>query len=188
MDYIWIIIGLAAVCVFTAIVVAVSAGINRSRASGAREKRTGYQEVLVRNGVDIKSMKYIHEMPHFPNQEGIEAFPTIVSEENMQHRTIFLTDQNTGTQYRMSFAGQLIIGRDPAAKKDDTRFIVSDGRVSKTHCRIMARGKELELADLNSKNGTYINGKMLSGTGLLHSGDRIMIGNTTLIIKFDKGK
>ena len=33
--------------------------------------------------------------------------------------------------------------------------------------------------DLGSTNGTYLNGK-LTGTKLLHPGDRVQIGNTVL--------
>lgn len=188
MDWIWIIIGLVTVCIFTVTAIAVTAVRNRSKASAVKERRRGYQDVLVKDGVDIKSLKYIHEVSMFPNQEGIEAFPTIMANDNMNVWDITLLETNTGNKYRCTFNGQLVIGRDPAAKKDETKFVVNDGSVSKTHCRIVSRGSMLELADLNSKNGTYINGKLLSGTGLLHSGDKITVGGTTFVLQIGKGQ
>lgn len=185
MDWIWIIIGMAVVCVFACIAAAVTA--IRVTSSGNREKRPGYQDVLVRNGVDVKAMKYIHDVSLFPNQDGIEAFPTVLTEDNLNKWTISLTDINSGTRYRSSFSGQLVIGRDPAAMGGDKKLILGDWGVSKTHCRIISKGNEIELEDMGSKNGTYLNGAVLSGRGLLHTGDKVTIGNTTFAVDISKG-
>lgn len=184
MDWMWILIGLAAVCVFTCIVAGVTSVIRSNRTDGIKERRPGYQEVMVKEGVDIKSMQYIHETPRFPNQEGIESFPTMLTEDGLQNHEITLIEKGSGKRYNCRFTGRLIMGRDPAAGIDETGFIVNDAAVSKTHCRIESKGNTMELADLRSRNGTYINGRLLSGTGLLHSGDSITIGNTTYTAEF----
>ena len=68
------------------------------------------------------------------------------------------------------------IGR--AARAD---FIVDAGLVSRLHCRLTAGASELEVVDLDSTNGTYVNGER-TGRGTLKSGDRLGVGRVELTV------
>ncbi len=68
---------------------------------------------------------------------------------------------------------QTIIGRDPGAD-----IVISAAGVSRQHCRVHFDGRQYSLEDLGSSNGTFINGKRLSGTQPLNSGDQIGLGQT----------
>jgi putative nucleotidyltransferase with HDIG domain len=57
--------------------------------------------------------------------------------------------------------------------------------VSRQHCLIERRGSELFIRDLDSSNGTFINGRRISET-VLSSGDTIHLGTTELA--FERGK
>ena len=55
-----------------------------------------------------------------------------------------------------------------------------DGTVSKEHAEITRRGEEVYICDLGSRNGTRVNGQEAREPVLLHSGDRVEIGQAVL--------
>ena len=69
------------------------------------------------------------------------------------------------------------IGR---AKRAD--FIVDAALVSRLHCRVTAGATGLDVVDLDSTNGTYINDQRVK-TGSLASGDRLRVGRVELKIE-----
>jgi pSer/pThr/pTyr-binding forkhead associated (FHA) protein len=68
------------------------------------------------------------------------------------------------------------VGR--AARAD---FVLDAGMVSRIHCRLTAGAKELEVLDLDSTNGTFVNGARVA-RALLKEGDRLGIGRVELAI------
>jgi pSer/pThr/pTyr-binding forkhead associated (FHA) protein len=68
------------------------------------------------------------------------------------------------------------IGR--AARAD---FIVDAALVSRVHCRLTAGATELEVIDLDSTNGTFVNGER-TPRATLRSGDRLGVGRVELRI------
>lgn len=48
--------------------------------------------------------------------------------------------------------------------------------ISRRHCVIAVSDKQVELRDLGSKNGSYVNGQRVEGTCALQSGDQLSIG------------
>jgi pSer/pThr/pTyr-binding forkhead associated (FHA) protein len=61
-------------------------------------------------------------------------------------------------------------------------FIVDAPMVSRLHCRLSAGAAELEVVDLDSTNGTYVNGERVSRT-MLKSGDKLGVGRVELTIE-----
>jgi pSer/pThr/pTyr-binding forkhead associated (FHA) protein len=60
-------------------------------------------------------------------------------------------------------------------------FILDAALVSRVHCRLTAlAGGELELRDLGSTNGTFVNGERVE-TARLAPGDRIRVGRVDLV-------
>jgi pSer/pThr/pTyr-binding forkhead associated (FHA) protein len=60
-------------------------------------------------------------------------------------------------------------------------FIVDAALVSRVHCRVTAlEGGELEIRDLESTNGTYVNGLRVE-TARLTSGDRLGVGRIEFV-------
>jgi ABC transport system ATP-binding/permease protein len=68
------------------------------------------------------------------------------------------------------------VGR--AARAD---FIVDAPLVSRLHCRLTAGAAELEVIDLESTNGTFVNGARVD-RALLRRGDRLGVGRVELMI------
>jgi pSer/pThr/pTyr-binding forkhead associated (FHA) protein len=65
----------------------------------------------------------------------------------------------------------LTIGR-----KDDNSVVLGDQHVSGNHAKIIIRNNVLFIEDLNSTNGTYVNGNKISGKMKLSNKDEIKIG------------
>ena len=70
---------------------------------------------------------------------------------------------------------------------DNDISFVADSNVSRYHVEIEPRGSEYWLIDLNSSNGTTVNGEKLSGERLLADGDKILLGGSAEI-EFATGK
>ena len=66
--------------------------------------------------------------------------------------------------------GELTIGREP-----DCGVVIADRQVSRYHARLTSTQKGLLLEDLGSKNGTYLNGKLVSESAYLLDGDIIAV-------------
>ncbi len=78
--------------------------------------------------------------------------------------------------FRITPGGVRTLGRATGAD-----FSIDAALVSRIHCRLTATaGGGLELRDLDSTNGTFVNGKRVQ-TAQLASGDRIQIGRVELI-------
>lgn len=68
------------------------------------------------------------------------------------------------------------VGRNP-----DNDVVISDARVSRVHLQIIVNDNgDCSVVDLNSANGTYVNGQKIFGEVRLQPSDTIRIGNTTL--------
>jgi pSer/pThr/pTyr-binding forkhead associated (FHA) protein len=61
-------------------------------------------------------------------------------------------------------------------------FIVDAALVSRVHCRLTAGATELEVVDLESTNGTFVNGERAT-RATLRNGDRLGVGRVDLIVE-----
>jgi len=59
-------------------------------------------------------------------------------------------------------------------------IIIADPRVSRLHCKVELAGDQLRVHDLNSTNGTYIEGKRVHDAALLDIGSVLQVGNVSL--------
>ena len=60
-------------------------------------------------------------------------------------------------------------------------FVVDAAMVSRLHCRLSAGAFELEVTDLDSTNGTYVNGARVD-RATLKTGDRLGVGRVELLV------
>ncbi len=65
---------------------------------------------------------------------------------------------------------ETVLGRHP-----DCHVIIEVGAVSRQHAKIHLRNDEFELEDLGSRNGTFLNGQLITNQTKLHDGDLIRI-------------
>lgn len=58
-------------------------------------------------------------------------------------------------------------------------FIVSDALISRVHCRFTASAEQLQVEDLKSTNGTFVNDKRID-VAFLENGDCLRVGQVEL--------
>ncbi len=59
-------------------------------------------------------------------------------------------------------------------------FVIAESSISRKHVKFVVQGKEVQVYDLNSGNGTYVNDKRVQKARLFQ-GDRLRIGNSEFI-------
>lgn len=66
-------------------------------------------------------------------------------------------------------------------RSSENDIVINDPYVGRSHCEfIQDDGEHYWIRDLNSKNGTYVNGNRISGEMQITSSDVVRIGNTSL--------
>lgn len=85
-----------------------------------------------------------------------------------------------GTEKSLEFSSKpLIVGRLP-----ESEISVRDAFISRVHCGVSYINNQFTLKDLGSTNGTYRNGARIFECSL-STGDKIQVGNTTLVFEID---
>ena len=89
----------------------------------------------------------------------------------MAHASLLIQEPDGSLREAPLLAERIVLGRDP------TCDIVIAGRlISRQHAAIRRHGTSYTLEDLGSRNGTSINGEILTGPRALHDGDQIDLG------------
>jgi len=87
-----------------------------------------------------------------------------------------VTEGHPEKTFRILAGNVRTIGRATGAD-----FIVDAALVSRVHCRVTALDDgDLEIRDLESTNGTYVNGERIE-TARLAPGDRLQVGRVELV-------
>jgi signal transduction histidine kinase/pSer/pThr/pTyr-binding forkhead associated (FHA) protein len=75
--------------------------------------------------------------------------------------------------------GSYVIGRSNMAN-----ILLEDVRCSRIHARITRESDSVTVEDLNSRFGSFLNGQRVVEVNPVRPGDQIVIGDTTIILKF----
>ena len=86
---------------------------------------------------------------------------------------VILADSGPLKGQQWPVSGTLTIGRE-----DGCDITIPDRQVSRLHARVSSTGDGIFLEDLGSKNGTFLNGQLVSAPQQLHEGDAIRIAFT----------
>ena len=93
------------------------------------------------------------------------------------HTVLDLTDKDDpGRKYRIVLGGVMSVGRG-----DCDIVITGDDALSKRHCELFERDKQIYVRDLSSSNGTKINSRKIT-EGCLNDQDELTIGARTYIV------
>lgn len=84
-----------------------------------------------------------------------------------------------GKTFDLSEGNVWVIGRGHSAD-----ITVMDIKVSRAHCRIDRQGNTFFVNDLNSTNGSYLNGQQIDRQ-VLHRGDYVKVGYTILAFQYE---
>ncbi|HTM04200.1 MAG TPA: FHA domain-containing protein [Vicinamibacterales bacterium] len=92
-----------------------------------------------------------------------------------------VTEGHPEQTFRILPGGVKTLGRATGAD-----FIVDAALISRVHCRLTASNDgRLEVCDLESTNGTFVNGARIEATTLT-PGDRVQVGRVELVALRDE--
>lgn len=85
---------------------------------------------------------------------------------------------NGNELHRYSFSeSEILIGRSP-----ECDVLLDNAGVSRTHAKVLRQGNRVQIVDLNSGNGTFLNGQWVTDA-FVNNGDTVGIGKFTLTLK-----
>lgn len=94
-------------------------------------------------------------------------------------RLVIESGTDTGLVYPLT-EPIITIGRSPA-----NIIQIIDRKVSRYHSEIHNINNEYILRDLGSKNGTYVNDRLITGEYKLQNNDKLRVGDTVLVFELD---
>lgn len=74
------------------------------------------------------------------------------------------------------------IGRDPGCD-----IVLPDANVSRQHAKIYVMEDKLEIKDMGSRNGTFVNNQRIEGMTVVRTGDEIIIGSNMFHVALQEG-
>lgn len=104
----------------------------------------------------------------------------VVPPSTPQPRLIISAGAQEGREIPL-YAGKIIIGR--ATAKNAWGIALQDQAISRPHAELERKEEGYILNDLDSPNGTLVNGEMIEDPTLLRDGDVILLGETTLLFR-----
>lgn len=164
------------------------------------------QEILLKQGDRIKigqniflfSEEAFEQSPYdsifeeTPTSEEKSPYDTIFDEEEIEQEVLpfhlmgtsplllkVISGPNAGAEIGIEKSKSYIIGKDP----NSCDVVFQDLSVSKNHSRVSVDANGIiTIEDLNSKNGTLVNGKAIEEATTITPNDAIALGTTTFLI------
>lgn len=94
-------------------------------------------------------------------------------------RSLLVIDGSEAGRHAELGAHPTVIGRNT-----DCELPLRDGCVSKRHCQVTEEAGMVWVTDLDSTNGTFLDGVRISGKILWNEGSNLRVGNQTLALEF----
>jgi len=153
-------------------------------------KKVTSQEIFTGDVIKIGDFE-LHFFSGIPGEEK-----TVFEEETDEERTTFDEDRTKfyeeplaklvvkradNLQGTIDLSEEVVIGRG-----EDADIRLEDGRASRRHSKIALTNGSFVITDLQSANGTFVNGEKITERALMN-GDRIQIGNALFDFQMETG-
>jgi pSer/pThr/pTyr-binding forkhead associated (FHA) protein len=89
-------------------------------------------------------------------------------------RLVVLSEGFTGK------AHELKVEKTTIGRVDDNIFCIPEASVSSHHCEVLLRGTDVVVHDLNSTNGTFLNGRQVTGEAVIKPGQILRLGQVEM--------
>ena len=124
----------------------------------------------------VETQKVEYEIQHVVTEPKAVISSTGENSSSVKMLMEFVSGAQAGRQIECTIYKSAIWGRS----KEMCDVTFDDPRISKQHCVFEVRECGVVLSDLNSHNGTYVNGIKIPREHLLHVGDTLQLGSTVL--------
>lgn len=108
--------------------------------------------------------------PHFTDELKTEI--NRPATEAAGAKLVVVGGKDSGSVYKLKDVTSL-------GRADNNTIHLHDNKASRQHSKIQRKGKEYVITDLNSSNGTYVNGERIEEY-VLNQGDEVKIGDSVL--------
>ena len=95
-------------------------------------------------------------------------------------KLVLLSAGLTGRSY------ELKVDKATVGRVEDNTFQIADPSISSHHCEVLLRGSDVVIKDLNSTNGTFINGERVTEEGVLKPGQTLRLGQIEMRLETDE--
>jgi len=112
------------------------------------------------------------------------TFATMIEDDEGPGGRLVITDGRSSRIVITERSGAFVVGRDPAR----SNLAVDDQKVSRAHFAITVVDSDYVIADLESSNGTFVNGELLREARVLSDGDTIEFGKAIAKFVLDGGE
>lgn len=114
--------------------------------------------------------------PHGTDDTTLRGFTVhaVPRDNERAHYLVVIAGAKRGQRMRLGDQ-PVVIGRSQPAD-----WVVSDTQVSRSHCRVSVARDTVFVADLDSSNGTYVDGRRVTGKAALPVGARLQVGRHVL--------
>ncbi len=115
--------------------------------------------------------------PSTPSKRSKQSKGSKKSKHQRGHASrLVMLEPRTRRGVTVQLGGEIVLGRDPNC----AIIIEDDAYISQRHVRFYDYDGQPMVEDLGSTNGTFHNGSRLTGSKLLHPGDRVQAGTTVI--------
>lgn len=129
--------------------------------------------------VDLSFYELRQAMPDL-EEEGEVRITLSIPADAAQPRLIITAGPQEGREISLH-AGKMLIGR--ATAKFDWDIALQDRAISRPHAEIECQDEGFLLTDLESANGTLVNGESIAEPTALQDGDVLELGEITLLFR-----
>jgi pSer/pThr/pTyr-binding forkhead associated (FHA) protein len=91
--------------------------------------------------------------------------------------------ESGGERREIQVSGSITVGREKTASLQ-----LDDKTLSREHTKFYVEGGKLFVRDLESRNGTFLNGQLIKNTQHLKPGDRVKVGVATFTVLVEAGE
>lgn len=129
--------------------------------------------------VDVKFYELRQPVPDLGEPEEVHVSLNVPADA-ARPRLIITAGPQEGREIPLR-AGKMVIGRETA--KVDWDIALQDRAISRPHAEIECQDEGFLLTDLESANGTLVNGKRIAEPTALQDGDVLELGEITLLFR-----
>lgn len=126
--------------------------------------------------------KKVHSIKELFEDEHIHEVRHVVKSATPGRKIKLRIDAGENTERIIDFE---LLGSAVFGRSDMCNVVFDDTKMSRQHFCIGEQDGNLILSDLETTNGTYLNGVAVKSQQVLKSGDRIFAGLSTIMIEFE---